>query len=276
MSNPPQKKRKMKHCFNKKKSYCNICGKYFSSKGSHLQHMRSFHDETDIFKLPATPDLLFKSTYKTTNKKYWFNPSDVFIKYFENEMSFDFKNGNDKFRCLSCHINFINGTEYLKHEIIHYRESSVNNNVHVKQENSFHGNVENSLMVDDYGVIKCSICNKMFTTMSGFDEHKIKNCKNDKHIINHVKSIKSEENIKKENNELQNKRTLTPKLVSQQRNGSKSNQMCKLDDLELKKWWSGVEFGEFKYFECYVCSKLFTDEEIFKRHQNDHVLRNIC
>lgn len=197
-----KRKNKLNYCTKTKNNYCHICCKYFTTKSSHLNHMSTYHDEAETFKYPCSTSL-FKSAYKTTNKKYWFNPTDIFIECFEDEMTFDFKSGNDKFRCLSCHYNFTNVTEYLKHEIIHYCNSSVNNNVHSTQEPSFHENSD-SLLVDNFSGISCILCRCTFTSMSAFDQHKNEDCKYDEDINlgNSLNCGDINTNIKQENSDI--------------------------------------------------------------------------
>lgn len=257
-----KQKNKTNYCTNQKKKYCHVCCKYFSTKSSYIHHMSTYHNETDTFKIPCTSKLVLKSKYKTTNKKYWIDPTDIFMKYFENEMSLDFKKGNDKFRCFSCHHNFANRTEYLKHEIIHYRESNINNNVHVNQE------IYNS-------EIRCILCQHTFTSMSDFDEHKNKDCKYD---IHHKNSIKCENNFKRENEKLEYKSEVKLELVPQKFNCLICKQMCEcLNHWEIHKWWSKFKAQvEFRIFECYVCNEQFTEEREFKTHEIDHVRKNIC
>lgn len=270
---PVPRKRKNK-TYSTKKFYCQICGKYFTTKSSHGQHMSSFHNDDTLFKVSSS-NVIFKKTlmYRTTNEKFWFNPTDIFTEFFENEMPSDFKNDNEKLRCLSCHIHFENETEYKKHEIIHYRPSSVNNNVDVNHETSSDKNVGVSLKVDEFSETKCDVCKKMFTTMSDFDEHKNKNCKFDK-PINHVNSIKSKENDEHENM----KKSLKSKPGPLKFDCCVCKQMCEHPEhLKLNEWWSGSEIiSEFKCYECYVCNEQFFDEEKFIKHQVEHVQTNMC
>lgn len=261
LSRPKKRKNKSNYCVKKKNNYCCVCCKYFTTKSSHLHHMSTYHDETETFKIPCTNKLVFKSTYKTTNKKYWLDPTDIFMEYFENEMCTEFKKGNDEFRCFICHQHFANITEYLMHEIIHYRESNNNKNVHVDHE------INNSKII-------CHLCLCTFTSKPDFDNHRNKYCKHD---INDKNSLKFKNIFKKENEEQQNKSEVKFELVPQSFNCFVCKQMCdRLDHWEVYEWWSDFESRDnFKINVCYVCQEVFSENEKFKMHEMDHI-KNIC